>query len=284
MNNHLNENDIFISIMICCYNSEKYLSETIDSVINQTYTNWEIVAVNDGSSDNTEEIIQTYINKGVKIIYHYQENQGYASARNKAIEIAKGEWIAIIDHDDICLPDRLEKQAAQIKNNPNSNLFFSNVTYFNNEPKDLGYHFDYFDPSDLDLSAVSVLNHLLSHKCFIPSSSVVFNINSALSIGGFDTSYNYIPDFVFFLKMGELYNFSISKESLSKWRIHPNQATEITKDIHMKELRRIYIHYLTSDLVTQRVRAIALLRYIKFCLNSFFMIILKNISDKKYSQ
>ena len=107
-------NDIFFSVMICCYNSEKYLRETIDSVINQTYTNWEIVAVNDGSSDSTEEIIQLYINRGVPITYSYQENAGFANARNKAIDLAKSDWIVIIDHDDICLSDRLEKQALDM--------------------------------------------------------------------------------------------------------------------------------------------------------------------------
>ena len=61
-------NDIFFSVMVCCYNSAQYLKETIDSIVNQTYTNWEIVAVNDGSADNTEEIIKTYIDKGVPII------------------------------------------------------------------------------------------------------------------------------------------------------------------------------------------------------------------------
>ena len=68
-------NDIFFSIMVCCYNSEKYLTETIDSIINQSYNNWEIIAINDGSSDNTEKIIQNYIKKGIPIIYHYQKNK-----------------------------------------------------------------------------------------------------------------------------------------------------------------------------------------------------------------
>ena len=72
--------------MICCYNSEKYLYETIDSIINQTYTNWEIVAINDGSTDSTEEIILDYMHQGVPIVYHKQENMGFAAARNKALE------------------------------------------------------------------------------------------------------------------------------------------------------------------------------------------------------
>ena len=102
--------------MICCYNSEKYLHETIDSVIDQTYTNWEIVIVNDGSTDGTEEIILDYIDQGIPITYLKQENKGFGAARNKAIELAKGDWIAIIDHDDICIPNRLESQVNDIFN------------------------------------------------------------------------------------------------------------------------------------------------------------------------
>ncbi len=69
------KNNLFISVMICCYNSEKYLREAIDSVIDQTYTNWEIVIVNDGSTDGTEEIILDYIDKGIPITYLKQENK-----------------------------------------------------------------------------------------------------------------------------------------------------------------------------------------------------------------
>ena len=110
--------DIRFDIMLCCYNSEKYLSETIESIIGQSYQNWEIIAINDGSSDSTEKIIFSYIEKGVPIKYYYQDNKGFASARNQAIELSTNDWIAIIDHDDICLPHRLEHHNRQIKSHP----------------------------------------------------------------------------------------------------------------------------------------------------------------------
>ena len=75
--------------MICCYNSEKYICETIDSIISQTYTNWEIIIINDGSTDNTENIIISYIDKNIPITYYKQINKGFASARNKALKLAK---------------------------------------------------------------------------------------------------------------------------------------------------------------------------------------------------
>ena len=69
----------FFSVIICCFNSEEFIKETIDSVINQTFKDWEIVVVDDGSSDETSKIIHDYISKGVDINYFYQENRGFAS-------------------------------------------------------------------------------------------------------------------------------------------------------------------------------------------------------------
>ena len=77
--------------MICCYNSEKYIRETIDSVIAQTHHSWEMVIINDGSTDDTENIVLDYKSKGVPIIYFKQNNLGFAAARNKAISIANDE-------------------------------------------------------------------------------------------------------------------------------------------------------------------------------------------------
>ena len=119
------KDDLFISVMICCYNSEQYLMETIDSVIDQTYANWEIVIVNDGSTDSTEDIIFDYIEQGIPISYFKQENRGFGAARNIAMENAKGDWIAIIDHDDICMPNRLRSQVNDIMNNPKASLFLA---------------------------------------------------------------------------------------------------------------------------------------------------------------
>ena len=94
--------DIFFSINICCYNSSKFIKESIESILKQSFKDWEIVIINDGSTDNTEKIIFDYINSGYPIKYFYQKNAGYASARNKAIDLSEGKWIVILDHDDLC--------------------------------------------------------------------------------------------------------------------------------------------------------------------------------------
>ena len=99
-----------VSINLCCYNSEKYLRETLDSIVNQTYKDWELVIINDGSTDATELIIQEYQARSYPIVYHYQKNNGLSKSRNKALQLSKGKYIAFIDHDDIWIAEKLQKQ------------------------------------------------------------------------------------------------------------------------------------------------------------------------------
>src|ERR671930_69372 len=99
-----------VSINLCCYNGEKYLEETLQSIFHQTYKDWELVVVDDGSIDTTERIIKSHMAAGKLIMYHYQENAGLGSARNKALQLSRGSYIALIDQDDIWLPEKLEKQ------------------------------------------------------------------------------------------------------------------------------------------------------------------------------
>lgn len=258
----MNEN-IFFSVMICCYNSEKYLHETIDSVINQTYGNWEIVAVNDGSTDKTEEIILEYKNKGVPITYFRQENQGFASARNKAVALSRGEWIAVIDHDDVCLPGRLEIQAAHIREHPKAKLFFANTVHFNDDGTEIRRQFDRVNPCEWSLTKGKAINRLLARGCFIDTESVVFNKEAALSIGGFDKSYRYIVDYDFFLRMGSTFDLFGSDELVSKWRVHEDQASQTMSLIMFQESDRIFFKYFRSDYLASKTRLRMILDFVK---------------------
>lgn len=89
-----------ISVIVPCYNQAQYLDECLQSVLNQTYQNWECIIVNDGSPDNTEEVAEKWTEKDLRFKYLYKENGGLSSARNAGIEIAEGEWILPLDADD----------------------------------------------------------------------------------------------------------------------------------------------------------------------------------------
>jgi glycosyltransferase involved in cell wall biosynthesis len=257
------KNDIFISVMICCYNSEKYISETLDSVVNQTYKNWEIVAINDGSIDNTEKILMSYKNNGIPITYYKQKNKGFASARNKAMGLAKGNWIAIIDHDDICMPNRLEVQANHIKTNPDAKLFFADTIHFSDAEPEIRRQFDRIKPCELDLRSEKAMNNLLIHGCFIDTESVVFNKEAALSVGAFNIEYKYVVDFDFFLRMGSKYNIFSGSEVISKWRVHKHQATQTMGSILHDERKRMFNEYFWFCGVTNRTRFAMIFNLIK---------------------
>ncbi|MCG1036618.1 glycosyltransferase family 2 protein [Polaribacter sargassicola] len=107
-----------VSIITPNYNSEKFISQTINSVLNQTYQNWEMIIVDDVSTDNSTKIIESYSLKDDRIILHkLQKNSGAAIARNKAISLAKGNFIAFLDSDDLWLPKKLEVQLEFMETN-----------------------------------------------------------------------------------------------------------------------------------------------------------------------
>ncbi len=106
-----------VSIITPCYNGAKYISETIDSVLKQTYSDWEMIIIDDGSKDDSAAIVREYEKKDGRIRLIQQKNAGSAAARNNGIRQAEGQYIALLDADDIWLPEFLEKQIAFMKKN-----------------------------------------------------------------------------------------------------------------------------------------------------------------------
>lgn len=104
-----------VSIITPCYNASRYISQTIDSVLTQTFTDWEMIIVDDGSKDDSSEIVEKYVKKDSRIRLIQQPNGGSASARNHGIREATGRYIALLDADDLWLPQFLEKQIEFMK-------------------------------------------------------------------------------------------------------------------------------------------------------------------------
>src|SRR4030042_1812239 len=104
-----------VSVIIPTYNRAHFILEAIQSVLAQTYADYEIIVVDDGSTDNTKDVLRTY---GDKLKYFYQNNRGPAAARNLAISKSEGEYIAFLDSDDVWMPNRLEVQVPVLDDNP----------------------------------------------------------------------------------------------------------------------------------------------------------------------
>lgn len=119
-----------VSIITPSYNTAKFIGKTIESVQNQTYQKWEMIIVDDCSTDNTDEVIDGYLSdKRIKYIKN-EKNSGAAVSRNRALREAKGKWIAFLDSDDLWMPEKLEKQIGFMEKN--------------------GYHFSYANYEEID--------------------------------------------------------------------------------------------------------------------------------------
>lgn len=124
-------NDL-VSIIMPSYDTAKYIDKAIDSVLKQTYTNWELIIVDDCSPDNTDDIVKPYLSDERIKYYKNEKNSGAAMSRNRALREAKGKWIAFLDSDDLWMPDKLEKQIRFMERN--------------------GYQFSYTNYSEIDVN------------------------------------------------------------------------------------------------------------------------------------
>ena len=136
---------MLVSIIVPCYNQAHFLDESLNSVLNQTYSNWECIIVNDGSPDNTEQVAKKWCKKDKRFQYLKKENGGLSSARNVGIKISKGEYILPLDADDIIHESLVEKMVPELNNNldlaivtPYSKFFAGNVSNITYELKPEG--------------------------------------------------------------------------------------------------------------------------------------------------
>lgn len=187
-------NEPKISVIIPTYNREDFINATVDSVLNQKFKNFELIVVDDGSTDNTKTNLDKYLDK---IIYIYQENKGPASARNRGIKRAKGEYIAFLDSDDKWTCDKLEETNKCISNNPNIKVFHTQEKWYENgrihnpkkkHKKPTGYIFG----NCLKICSVSISTAIIKKSVFE-------------DIGCFDETLPVCEDYDFWLRVSFKY-------------------------------------------------------------------------------
>ncbi len=197
------------------YNAAHYLREAIDSILNQTLRDFEFIIINDGSTDRSLEIIQSYADDRIRLIN--QENTGLAKALNNAIGISKSDFIARMDADDIAYPERIQKQYKFFSNNPNCIIVGSNAKKIDKDG-----HFicdSYLFTTDEEMKK------MLPNTPFIHP-SVMFRKNCFYKAGKYpEYMFNFGEDLVLFNRMANLGEFANLSDKLIKYRIIPTANT-----------------------------------------------------------
>jgi len=225
-----------VSVNICCYNSEKFIKETIESVLAQTFNDYEAIIIDDGSKDRTGEIIKSFNDPRIK--YYYQENRGLSASRNRAIELSQGEYIALLDHDDIWYPNKLEKQMRLFNENPEIGLVFSNC-YIKMVRNNKGRLF-FRENEDFEKDPAGKL----FLKDYIPLFTIIVKKSIFNEIGGFDTNYRSCEDYDFLFRIIDKYRIGHIKEPLGDYILHGSNTYIVhSKKAHEEELQVIN-HYL----------------------------------------
>lgn len=244
-----------ISVVIPIYNSQKFLAESLESVLNQTYRDFEIICVNDGSTDDSGEILKQYSDK-ISIIT--QKNQGLASALNHGIEKMKGNWFKWFSPDDIMYPDTLEVLLKSTTNLDIDAIIYANWDIIDDE----GMILRSFSESNYnDLSIFDFNVRLLDgqqinvNTTLIPKT--IFNKNLRMNT----TIDNVLVDYDFFLRAGLISNtkFWLVEKPLIKYRVHSNQLSHknIVSNLNdLEELRENILSLIEEQKKTQLIKSL----------------------------
>lgn len=205
------------------YNARKYLRAAINSILTQSFTDFEFVIINDGSTDSSEKIIKSYSDPRICYIEH-QTNLGIVESLNDGLSAAKGKYIARMDADDISLPNRLLHQVNFLEQHPDHVGVGASILYIDPE----GWPIAGYQP---DTSHEIIDDYLLSgHANVIVHSAFTGLREAVLSIGCYQPAYQYAEDLDLFLKLAEIGKLSNVQELLHKVRLHENSICVLQTD------------------------------------------------------
>ena len=209
-----------VSVVIPTYNSAKFLVESINSVLDQNYKDYEIIVIDDGSTDNTKEVLMPFMSK---IRYIFKENGGPASARNMGISQSKGKYIAFLDSDDLWLPEKLELQISMLEKRPDVGLVHSDATLFDESGKLENLH------KGLDRKYLhgDIFPHLFTRN-FIMTLTVIAKKECFENVGLFDKNLLRAQDYDMWLRISNNFGIGYIDGPLAMHRDHGEQISKNT--------------------------------------------------------
>lgn len=244
-----------VSILMPVYNAEKYLIEAVDSILNQTFRDWELIIINDGSTDRSQELLSQIADNRV-ITVDNEKNLGLIDTLNKGINLCKGEYIVRMDADDISTPERIEKQVQFMDSHPHYILCGTNALVIDNNGKVTGKIRNLTDNQFLQI------NLLFSNPFIHPSMMIRRDI---LRSNLYDKQYKHIEDYELWCRIALLGEVANLQDDLLLYRWHDsnisviNAETQIRskKEINKRQLERfgltpddseLYAHNITFNL------------------------------------
>jgi glycosyltransferase involved in cell wall biosynthesis len=206
-----------VSIVFPAYNAMAYLPQAYQSALAQTFTDYEILIVNDGSSDNIEEWVNQITDPRVR--YIPQKNQGAQGARNTGIYNAQGEYVAFLDADDLWEATKLEKQVRLLDENPEVGLVDTWITLIDREGNSKGW-------VHASTAEGQIWSEIIQEPTIICGSSPMIRRECFDHVGVFDPRLRYAGDWDLWIRIASRYAFAVVKEPLVRYRIHPQNTSK----------------------------------------------------------
>ena len=218
-----------ISIIIPTYNRADLLPEAVRSVIAQTFTDWELIVMDDSSTDNTEVIVDDFAQRDGRIRYfRHPKNVGIARNRNEGLAQAKGKLIAMLDSDDVWLDhDKLRMQAEYLASHPDCVLVGTFASVIDTEGRDIGTF-------EFATDDASIRAKMLARNQFVQS-SLLYRKIPAMQVGGYDSSYTVADDYDLWLKMGSEGSLANIPRYATGYREHGGGITKTRRVLAARE-------------------------------------------------
>lgn len=245
-----------VSVIIPSYNHGKYIKETIQSVLDQTFQDFEIVITDDGSSDNTVEEIKKFDDKRIKL-FVFSKNKGACAAANNCVNNSTGRYIAMLSSDDIFLPDKLEKQVDFLDSNPGIGVVFSRAQIIDedgNNFKDPSHAYSsIFDKKNR--SRYEWLNYFFYHGNCLCHPSALIRKKCYDKVGLYDERFASLPDLDFWVRVCMHFDIYIMPQKLIKFRVRHGEANasgnrpenHIRNRLEFKEILIKYLDIKTAE-------------------------------------
>ena len=232
-----------VSVNVCCYNAERYLEATLQSIFAQTFTDWELVIVDDGSSDGTGAIIRRHVEAGRPIVHHTQANAGLSASRNEALRRSTGALIAFLDHDDLWEPAKLEKQVPLFDRDPGVGVVYADCVNFSEDGRS-HRQFEQHPPR-----RGFVFGALL--RDYFPNLQTVVVRRDALDglPEWFDTRLGLAEEADLLMRLARRWEFDYVNEPLARWRLHAASTSRTSRERFTDEMELLLANQLRDPSV-----------------------------------